>query len=207
MRFLILLTLISSIAWAAPDVSVNGLFTGKAVLVVNGRPKMLKVGESFQGVKLLAADSQKALIDVAGKEYTLGLNRQIASGFSEVKKTEVKVPRSPDGHYRVGGNINGRSLIFVVDTGATLIAMSGRHAKQFGIDASKGKDGLANTASGVVKSKSVMLPKVTVGGITVYQVPAMVIEGGFPTDVLLGNSFLQRTEMTEQNGVLVLRNK
>lgn len=194
-------------AWAAPNVSVNGLFAGKAVLVINGETKLLREGERFQGVKLISANSKQAVLEIDGERREVGLNQQIADSFSSASKDEVKVPRSANGHYQVGGSINGRSLVFLVDTGATMIAMSEKHAKQLGVDLRGGQAAATSTASGVAAATAVKLPKVSVGSITLHQVQAVVIEGNFPREVLLGNSFLSRVEMNENNGVLILRSK
>ena len=204
---LIALLLAAGAGWASPSVSVNGLFKGKAVLVVDGQTRLVKEGEQFQGVKLIAANSREAVIEINGLRKTLGLNQQIADSFTSAEKTEVKIPRSANGHYQVGGSINGRSLTFMLDTGATVVAMSEVHAKQFGVDTRGGQQGATSTAAGMARAVMVTLPKVSVGAITVHSVPAVVIEGSFPEQILLGNSFLSRVEMSESNGVLTLRSK
>ncbi|KJS04680.1 MAG: hypothetical protein VR73_14290 [Gammaproteobacteria bacterium BRH_c0] len=200
--------LASSELLAGPKVVAKGFFANRAVLVINGETRMLKVGEtSPEGVKLLASTSRGAEVEIDGVRQTLSLSRQISATYSEAKVAEVRIPRSDDSHYRVRGAINGQTVDMMVDTGATLIAMSGRDAARLGIDFKSGKRGRSQTAGGIVNSYYVTLNKVSIGGITVHGVPASVVEGNFPVQILLGNSLLSRLEMQEQAGVLVLRQK
>lgn len=193
---------------AAPDIRVNGLFPGRAMLTINGTPRLLKVGQtSPEGVELLASDSQQAEVRVDGVKYKLGVSDHIASSFKPAEFSEVRMSRDADGHYRTFGSINGRSVEFMVDTGASAIALNMNDAKRLGVDLRRGRQGQASTAGGLVNTFEVLLPKVTVGSITLHNVPAVVVVGNFPANVLLGNSFLQRVEMQEQAGVMVLRSK
>ena len=147
---------------AAPKVVAKGFFTNRAVLVINGQTRMLKVGEtSPEGVKLLASTSRGAEVEIAGVRQTLSLSRQISATYSAAEMAEVRIPRSEDSHYRVRGAINGKSVEMMVDTGATLIAMSTNDAIRLGVDFSGGKRGKSQTAGGIVNSYFVTLHKVT----------------------------------------------
>ncbi len=98
--------------------------------------------------------------------------------------------------------------MFMVDTGATILAMSSRHARQLGIDyRSSGEVGRVTTASGVSRSHYVDLDRVEVGSITVRNVRAAVVEGGYPQEILLGMSFLRHVGFSEDDGVLTIRQK
>ncbi|MEZ5530325.1 MAG: TIGR02281 family clan AA aspartic protease [Porticoccaceae bacterium] len=194
--------------WASPDISVNGLFGGRAVLVINGKQRLLKQGQtSPEGVTLIESDSQKAVLEVDGQRITLGLSERISSSFQAAEIAEVRIPRSENGHYFVSGFINGRPVDFMVDTGATSIAMNLHHAEQLGVNFRRGRKGAASTAGGMVSAYHVPLEKLTIGNITLHQVEATVVIGDFPSEVLLGNSFLSRVEMSEEEGVMVLRTK
>lgn len=194
--------------WAAPDIRVNGLFGGRAVLVINGKQRLLKQGQtSPEGVTLIESDSQKAVLEVDGQRMTLGLSEHISSSFQAAEIAEVRIPRAENGHYFVSGFINGRPVDFMVDTGATSIAMNLHHAEQLGVNFRRGRKGAASTAGGVVSAYHVPLEKLTIGNITLHQVEATVVIGDFPSEVLLGNSFLSRVEMSEEEGVMVLRTK
>jgi len=199
---------IAGVSWAAPDIRVNGLFAGSAVLSINGKQRVLKQGQtSPEGVTLIESDSRHALLEVDGARVSLGLSEQISSSFRAAEVAEVRIPRADNGHYFVSGFINGRPVDFMVDTGATSIAMNLHHAKQLGVNYRRGRKGAASTAGGVVSAYHVPLEKLTIGNITLHQVEATVVIGDFPSQVLLGNSFLSRVEMREEEGVMVLRNK
>lgn len=198
----------SSQLLAGPKVVAKGFFTNRAVLVINGQTHMLKVGEtSPEGVKLLSSNSRGAEVEIEGVRQTLSLSRQISATYTAAEVAEVRIPRSDDSHYRVRAAINGQPVEMMVDTGATLIAMSSNDATRLGIDFSGGERGRSQTASGIVDSYLITLNKVSIGNITVHEVSAAVIKGDYPAQILLGNSLLSRLEMQEQAGVLVLRQK
>lgn len=202
------LAMFAGAAMALPDVQVQGLFAGRAVLSINGETRMLKVGDtSPEGVVLLASSSKAAEVEINGQRRVLTLTRQISSTFSAAEKAEVRVPRGADSHYWVRGAINGRPVEMMIDTGATMVAMSSVEADRLGIDYSLGRRSSTQTAGGVVNTSVVILDKVSLGGIDARQVPASVLDGEFPRQILLGNSLLSQLEMQEESGVLVLRQK
>lgn len=200
--------LVASISWAAPDVRVQGLFGGSAVLLVNGKQRLLKQGQtSPEGVKLVSSSSRQAVVEIAGQQYNLGLSQHISSGFQAADVAEVRIPRAPNGHYTVGGFINGRPVEFMVDTGASSVAMNLNDAERLGVTFRRGKPIRVSTAGGVVQGFEIDLDKLVIGQITTYKVSATVVVGNFPSQILLGNSFLSQIEMTEEEGVMVLRKK
>ena len=204
----LLLFLCSMPLFAAPEIIASGLFKDKALLTIDGKPHLLKVGASSpEGVTLLSSNSQQASILVEGQTLTLHLSQRISTEFKKPKFTEVKIPRGRNGHYFTAGAINGRPAKFMVDTGATVIAMNINEARRLGIDLRQAKPGRSSTAGGMVDTFRVVLDKVSVGSVTLHSIPASVIDGDFPEQILLGNSFLSKVEMTEQAGVLVFRKK
>ena len=119
-------------------------------------------------------------------------------------KPSIKLEANDGGHFLTYGSINGRPVKFLVDTGATWIAMSSAHARAMGIDLDKAQRGAVTTASGYARSYRVVLDNVKVGDISLNLVEAAVIDN-MPGDVaLLGNSFLSRLEMKRQGTVLTL---
>ncbi|OIQ82160.1 hypothetical protein GALL_360620 [mine drainage metagenome] len=202
MRYLILLCLIgwSGIAGAEPCINVVGLFSGKAVLVINGSaPRMLAVGQvSPEGVRLLAADSVQAVLEVDGKRKLMGMGQGAAT--ADLPPPQMMLYANKDGHFFGEGKINGHPVRFLLDTGATVVTMSGAEARRLGIDYLKGREGESATAGGVVKAWGVVLDSVKLGGITLNQVEAVVIDGDSLPFVLLGMSALTRME-TKRNGI------
>ena len=109
------------------------------------------------------------------------------------------------GHFQVDARVDGRAVDFMVDTGASVIALRESAAAKLGIHpAVRDYTARASTANGVVKAAPVMLNRVEVNGITVRDVMAFVMpDEGLSTN-LLGMSFLSRVKWTHDKGRLVL---
>jgi aspartyl protease family protein len=196
-------------AFALPDIQVQGLMPNQAVVTIDGKQRILKVGKpGTDGVNLISADSKKATLEWQGERFERTLNKQITSNFSApAEKSEVRIERGINGHYNTPGHINGRLVNFMVDTGATAIAMNHAEADRLGISWRQGMRTIAGTAGGDTPSYMVTLDTVTVGGVTLHNVQAAVIVADTDNDILLGMTFLERTEMREENNALVLRKK
>lgn len=197
------LVLAAGVAIAA-DVGVVGLFPGKAVLVINGgTPKTYSVGAAVSdNIKLVAVNPSTATLDINGKRQAIAIgehvNRTAPSG-----PASVTLKADGRGHYMVQGQINGGSVRMLLDTGATMIALSAADAVRLGIDYRKGQPGMVNTANGTAPVYRVTLNTVKVGDIELNQVEALVQETGLPF-ALLGMSFLNRTEMQRQGELMTL---
>lgn len=204
------LLLMPSAADSAPMVQVVGLFPGAAVLNVDGQRKLVKVGQTGPGgVEVVSADSRGAVLRVAGVERDYSLSREYSgAGYAAPDKTQLSVAKGSGGHYWIAGSINGQPVQFLVDTGATSVAINEHQAKRLGIDYRvSGQPMMVNTASGTAKAWRVHLNSVKVGAIDVLGVEAVVLEGGAPTEALLGMSFLGRVSWREEQGVLRLESK
>jgi aspartyl protease family protein len=210
MKYLLILLLCGSSLAAAVTVQVTGLFRGAAVLQINGQQQMLREGKtSPEGVLLVSATPKQAVLEINGQRQTLSLSQHITSQYSAAAdRKAVVIPRNNANQYITYAALNGRRQQVLVDTGANVVAMNSQHARQMGIDYQQG--GVASrvtTASGVAPSYQVKLRSVSVGGIQASGVNAVVIEGNFPQMILLGMSYLQHVDMSEQNGSLVLEAK
>lgn len=195
---------------AAPQVQVVGLFPGAAVLSVDGQRKLVRVGQSGPGgVQVVSADSRSAVLRVDGVERTYSLSREYnASGFAEPQKQSLSIARSNGGHYWAAGAINGQSQQFLVDTGATSIALNENHARRLGLDyRTRGQPIQVNTASGTARGWRLTLDRVSVGGLQVLGVEAVVLEGASPNEALLGMSYLNRVGWRVENNLLVLESR
>ena len=188
----------------ATEVEVQALFTNAAMLKVQGKSKMLKVGQSFGGVTLLAATSRIATIELDGQQRELAVSQRITGNYEVPTERTVSIPRDSSLQYHVQAAINGRAMTVMVDTGANVVALNSDHAASLGIDFRAGTPSRVETAAGVVSAWVVSLQSVDVGGIRVDNVRASVVEGTHPTTILLGMTYLQHVQMKEKNGILLL---
>lgn len=191
----------------ATRVEVQGLFEGRALVAVDGQSRLLRVGErSPEGVLLVAASPRECVVEIDGHSQRLDLSRRIASSFSAPQRPEAAIHRDLRREYHTVATIGRQQVPVLVDTGATSVAMNEEVARRLGIDFRlRGIPTVAETASGHVRAWRVTLDEVSVAGVTVRNVEALVNEGGFPTETLLGMSYLSRVEMQERAGVLRLK--
>jgi aspartyl protease family protein len=196
--------------WGVEQVVVLGLFKDKAVLRIDGKQRVLGVGQvSPEGVRLVAADSRQAVLEVNGQRRAYALSEQISGQYAKPKHAEVVLWPDNQGLYAVDATINGIAVNCLVDTGANVVAMGIDQAAKLGIDVTReGQPARVQTASGVAIGYGVKLSRVQVGTIAVENVPAVVLEGDAgPSEVLLGMSFLGRLEIERDGQRLVLRQK
>jgi aspartyl protease family protein len=116
---------------------------------------------------------------------------------------ELVLQRNRDGHYIADGKINGAKVTFLLDTGATQVALPSQLARRLGL-----KLGAAltlHTANGNVVGYQTRLANVSLGPIELHDVSAVVSDGMDSQTVLLGMSFLRRLEFTQRNEHLILR--
>ncbi|MCC6077519.1 TIGR02281 family clan AA aspartic protease [Pseudomonas sp. GCM10022188] len=195
---------------AAPQVQVVGLFPGAAVVTIDGQRQLLKVGQKGPGgVTVVRADARGAVLSVDGVEKAYDLSREYnTGGYAAPQRTQMSIARGNDGHYSTAGSINGQNVQFLVDTGASSVAMNEAQARRLGLDyKTRGQPMQVNTAGGVVPAWRMSLDRVKVGGIEVLGVEAAIVAGGSPTEVLLGMSYLNRVGWREEQGVLRLQAK
>ncbi len=198
------------LAAAQPMVRVVGLFPNAAVLSIDGQRTLVKAGKTGpQGVTVISADSRSAVLQIDGVQSTHTLSRDYGNGgFAEPEKRRLTISKGVAGHYWVTGLVNGNTVPFMVDTGASTIAMNATQAQRLGIDfRNKGNPVMVNTASGTEKAWRVYLKSVKLGAIEVLGVDAMVLGGEYPRDVLLGMSFLGRVSWREEQGALIVEAK
>lgn len=204
--FVIVGYLLCSTSALALDVQVQGLLRDAAILVLDGKQRLLKVGKrSPEGVLLIEADAKQAIIEIDGVHHQLTLSRHITSHYAQVEKREVSIRRNDHNQYITTAKINGKRLQVLVDTGATAVAMSSAAAKTLGIDYEGSPRTMVRTASGKALSYRINLQSLDVGGIEVNTVSAFVIEGDYPQTVLLGMSYLEHVSLREQSGILYLQ--
>lgn len=190
------------------EIEAKMLAQDSAVLIIDGQQRMLRAGKrSPEGVLLVSADGKQAVLEIDGKRKNISLSRSITSQFKPADKTEIRIASGYGGHYQIKGLINGMPVEFLVDTGATTIAMNRFTAERLGIDYRGGTPITVSTANGTAKAFVVTLSSVSVGNIVVNQVTAAVSTTDSPSIVLLGNSYLGKVDLKVDQGVLVLKEK
>lgn len=190
----------------ATDVNVIGLFPGKAVVVVGrGMPRTIAVGEKTpEGVVLISATSEQAVLEVDGKRETLGMGQHFETAALTATRGSVTLPADSRGQFYADGQVNGGHIRFMVDTGATTVLLPASEAARLGIDFRRGSPGYISTANGSAPAYRVVLDSVTVGSITAYNVDAVVAQAQGLDVALLGMSFLNRTEMRRDGAYMTL---
>lgn len=205
---LVVILLLMAQAATAMDIQVRMLARGSALLEIDGKQRMLRDGnKSPEGVLLVSSDGKKAVIEVDGKRQALTLTKRIATNFTTAQKSVVRIASTHGGHYVTPGRINGMPVEFMVDTGATMIAMNYVVAERLGIDYRAGRPIKVNTANGVAQAYEVILSSVSIGDLEVQQIRAAVSSTEFPQVILLGNSYLGKVDMQVDNGVLLLQSR
>ncbi len=194
---------------AQTKLALDALFKDKAILRVDGARRVLKVGDtSPEGIKLVATDTKAETATVAFDGTTQVLRLGLVVAASTGGKGQVTLYAAGGAHFFANGFINDVPVRFLVDTGATNIAMSSRDADRIGIDYKRtGQQSVAATASGMVRTYNVKLAKVQVGEITLHHVDAGIIEGNYPREPLLGMSFLGQLDMKREDDKLELRQR
>lgn len=208
LRWLVTAVLAASASLAqAQGVSFAGQMGSKALLVIDGQPQTLAVGESARGVRLVSMQGDQAQVERGGAVSLLrigGAPSAVGAGAAKGPMgREIVITAGPGGHFVSGGSINGQATSFLVDTGATLVSLSQSDAARFGIDLRNGKRALFSTANGNVPVTMVTLNSVRVGEVELFNVAAAVVPAAMP-HVLLGNSFLTRFQMRRENDVMRL---
>ncbi len=137
---------------------------------------------------------------------TVGPAPSVTTTSASLAAADAQVVKAADGHYWADAQVNGRPIRFLVDTGASFVALTRGDAEQLGLNpGALTYDAPVITANGRTQAAKVQLDYVAVSGARVEQVPAMVIADGLSTS-LLGMSYLGRLSRFEATPTsLILR--
>jgi aspartyl protease family protein len=211
-RTLCALSLMLCAPWAAAQsVALSGMMGERALLVVDGTPpKALAPGETHRGVKLLSAAADQAVVEIKGQRQTLQVGAAPvsvtgASGGAS-RGNRIVLQAGAGGHFTTLGSINGRSVQFVVDTGATFVALSVADAERVGLNYQSGQPVRMSTANGLANGWRLSLQSLRIGDVEVAGVEAVVTPQAMPY-VLLGNSYLTRFQMHRENEQMTLERR
>jgi len=192
---------------AAADIALVGVIGDKAaVLAVDGGdPKTVKVGQSWRGISVLAVERDQATIEVDGKKRVLqrGLHYRNADASGN-GRSKVTLAADTRGHFFIDGAVNRIPVRFMVDTGATMVALPQRDADRLGIDYRAGRRAATRTANGIATVYLVKLDSIRIGDIELHNIDGLVHEGGGLEQALLGMSFLNRVSMQRDGGTMTL---
>ncbi|MEE4278697.1 MAG: TIGR02281 family clan AA aspartic protease [Halieaceae bacterium] len=158
------------------------------------------------GMQILAWISLLALLtlyfgDVLDRQRNP--NRDVATAVGANGVREVQLRRNRMGHYVSSGTINGEPVVFLLDTGATGVAIPAPLAQQLRLP--RGRPFITNTANGQTRSYQTRLGEVAIGDIRLSNVEAAITPGLSMNEVLLGMSFLKYIEFTQRGNTLTLR--
>lgn len=175
-----------------------------AVLALDGgNPKTVKVGQTWNGIKVIEVKGDFATVEMDGKRRVLQRGMHYRGAPAASDRQSVTLAADSRGHFFMDGSINGNPVRFIVDTGATVVALPASEAVRLGLDYRKGERAMTNTAGGPVEAFRVRLDRVSAGDIELTGVDAVVIERGLHV-TLLGMSFLNRLEMKRDGQTMTL---
>lgn len=202
----LLVTLTAFGAWAQ-EVGLAGLMGSKAMLMINGGdPQAVRVGDTVGGVKLVAIQGDQAIVEIGGRKRPLRIGQHAVGAANGDGSGRVILTADGNGHFFTTGNVNGASIRFMVDTGATAIALGPSDARRIGLDLNRGEKGLVSTANGQVVVTRVMLDTVRIGDVSLHNVEGVVLSAEMPA-ALLGMSFLNRMEMQRDGSTMTLKKR
>lgn len=193
----------------AQSVALAGMLGSKALLVVDAHPpRAVGAGDEFQGVKVIAITKEEATVEVKGARRTLRLGEAPVSvgGRSGASGKRITLIADSRGHFVNSGTINGQVMQYMVDTGASTVAIGRSDADRMGLKYQNGQPVRMGTANGIAQGWRIKLDSVRIGDVEVFGVEATITSQPMPY-VLLGNSFLNEFQMTRTNDQMVLEKR
>ena len=192
---------------AAQDVGLAGIMGSKAVLMINGsEPQSVAVGQSLDGVKVLSVQGDQVIVEIGGKKRPLRVGQHAIGAAVADGSGKVVMMADNQGHFFTTGTVNGVSVRFLVDTGATMISLGANDARRIGLDFNRGQKGMTQTANGQSVVSKIQLDTVRIGDVTLHNVDALIHQTEMPM-ALLGMSFLNRMEMQRDGSTMTLKKR
>lgn len=177
--------------------------------MVNGAgPRTIDVGSKTpEGVKLISVDQGAATLEIDGKRHRVPMGQGVTStSGGESSSAAATLTADGRGHFVTVGSVNGATVRFLVDTGATVVSLGMSDAVRAGIDYRNGQRGTTMTANGPTQVWRVRLSNIRIGDVTLNDVEGAVLASDLPV-ALLGMSFLNRMEMTRDGSTMTLRKR
>ncbi len=195
-----------SLPAAATEVALIGLIGDKAAVLAldGGEPKTVKVGQTWKGITVVSVEKGRATVEVEGKKRVLQIGQHYRGAAAPADRETVTLAADARGHFVADAMINGMPMRLLVDTGASMVALSAGNASRLGIDWRRGQRVTMQTASGPTIGYLVKFDSLKVGAIELANVEGAVLEQGPSSVGLLGMSFLNRVEMKRDGQVMTL---
>ncbi len=196
---------------AQQKVALQGLLGNRALLIVDGgAPRAVAPGDTHQGVRVVSTGDDQAVLEFGGRRHVLRVGEAPASVGAAAPGSggnqRVVLTAGAGGHFMPEGRINGRPVVFMLDTGATSVAMGAAQAERLGIDYRAGPPLALQTANGTVTGWRVRLGSLHLGDVELHDVDAVVMPATM-SFVLLGNSVLSRFSMQRDGARMVLERR
>jgi aspartyl protease family protein len=203
----VLALMLSPTGAVAAEIDVVALTAGKAVVIINkGKPITMTTGQvSSDGVRLIGATTESAVFEFGGRRQTLTMGQSISIGSGPGSAQRATLIADTGGHFVTTVLVNGITLRFMVDTGASLVTLSSGDALRAGINFRAGQKAVLQTANGTASAYRVKLDSVRLGDITLTNVDGAVVEGNVMGELgQLGLSFLNRVDMRREGATMTL---
>lgn len=199
---------VSMTAPEAAEIALAGVIGHHAVLVVDGgSPQTLRVGAlSREGVRLIGLTGDQAVVEFQGERQRLRLGESVVNTPGTSAPARLELVADGQGHFWAQGRINGSTVRFLIDTGASMIALGRSDALRLGLDYTTGERAATVTANGTVSTWRVRLDTVDVGGMRLHNVDAMIHDRDLPI-ALLGMSVLNRMRWQRDGQKLILEKR
>ena len=174
------------------------------MVIDGGSPRTLSPGQkTAEGVVLLGVENQTASLEVNGQKRIMAMGHAYSSAPRDARQL-VTLAADASGHFIAMGSINGGSVRFLVDTGATFVSLTAAEARRLGINYLQGERGQLQTANGMATGYRIKLDSVRVGQVELNNVDGVVSENDAMGMSLLGMSFLNRMEMKREGQSMTL---
>jgi aspartyl protease family protein len=201
------LALLLAQAVSAQEVGLAGIVGSKALLMINGAPpRSVPLGATVDGVRVLAVQGDQVIIEMDGRKRPLRVGQHAIGTIADNASQTLVLKADGQGHFFTTGTINGASVRFLVDTGASMISLGASDARRLGLNFDRGQKGMSQTANGQVVVSKLSLDTVRIGGVTLHQIDAVIHQTDLPV-ALLGMSFLNRMEMQRDGNTMTLKKR
>jgi len=192
---------------APPEVRLLGVMGDRALIGIDGaKPRLMRAGDRVAGVELISIEAQSVRVRREGAERSIALGGRLQTRPDPAESGAQTASLHADlrGHFLTTASVNGVPLTFLLDTGASVVALTGESARRAGVRLENAEATQVQTANGTATAWRVHLNSIQLGAIRLNMVEAVVIDSPLLPANLLGMSFLHRTDMHREGDLLTL---